>query len=132
VFSDGIRSYVDFGEKWLELSGLPYQINTALLGFIVGFGTVRILLLMRLQVFKMLLNYHGWMHNPKSTTTKVNRIADKKPTADASLYFLYSIILPVAPRNGAFAGLGIFRTFISAFTIDALARESRIIIKKRK
>ena len=71
VFSDGIRSYVDFGEKWLELSGLPYQINTALLGFIVGFGTVRILLLMRLQVFKMLLNYHGWMHNPKSTTTKM-------------------------------------------------------------
>lgn len=71
VFSDGIRSYVDFGEKWLELSGLPYQMNTALLGFIVGFGTVRILLLMRLQVFKMLLNYHGWMHNPKSTTTKV-------------------------------------------------------------
>jgi hypothetical protein len=36
VFSDGIRSYVDFGEKWLELSGLPYQMNTALLGFIVG------------------------------------------------------------------------------------------------
>ena len=71
VFSDGIRSYVDFGEKWLELSGLPYQINTALLGFIVGFGTVRILLLMRLQVFKMLLNYHGWMNNPKSTTTKM-------------------------------------------------------------
>ena len=71
VFSDGIRSYVDFGEKWLELSGLPYQMNTALLGFIVGFGTVRILLLMRLQVFKMLLNYHGWMNNPKSTTTKV-------------------------------------------------------------
>ncbi|XP_052106150.1 carnitine O-palmitoyltransferase 1, liver isoform-like [Mytilus californianus] len=71
VFSDPVRSYVDFGEKWLELSGLPYQMNTALLGFIVGFGTVRILLLMRLQLFKMLLNYRGWMHNPKSTTTKM-------------------------------------------------------------
>jgi hypothetical protein len=34
----------------------------------------------------------------------------------------YCIILPVAPRNGAIAGLGIFRTFISAFTLDALAQ----------
>lgn len=72
VFSDPVRSYVDFGEKWLELSGLPYQMNTALLGFIVGFGTVKILLLMRLQLFKMLLNYRGWMHNPKSTATQVS------------------------------------------------------------
>jgi len=73
VFSDPVKNLVDFGEKWLGLSALPYQMNTALLGFIVGFGLVRILLLMRLQILKMLLDYHGWMDNPKSTTTKVRK-----------------------------------------------------------
>lgn len=71
VFSDPVINFVDFGEKWLGLSGLPYQMNSALLGFIVGFGTYRILLLMRIQILKMLLNYQGWMTDPKSTTTKM-------------------------------------------------------------
>lgn len=72
VFSEPLKTYVDFGEKWMSLSGLPYQMNTAMLGFIVGFGFVKIFLLMRIQLFKMLLNYQGWMTNPKSMATKVN------------------------------------------------------------
>ena len=71
VFCEPVKNLVDFGEKWMELSGLPYQMNIALLGFVVGYGTVRILKLMRIQIFRMLLNYQGWMFNPKSTTTKV-------------------------------------------------------------
>lgn len=71
VFSEGVKNLVDFGEKWMELTGIPYQMNIALLGFIVGYGTTRICLLMRMQLFKMLLAYQGWMFNPKSTTTKV-------------------------------------------------------------
>lgn len=71
VFSNPVRNLVDFGEKWLGLSALPYQMNTALLGFVAGFGLVRILLLARLTILKMLLSYHGWMDNPKSTATKV-------------------------------------------------------------
>ena len=71
VFSEGVKNLVDFGEKWMELTGMPYQMNIALLGFIVGYGTTRICLLMRMQLFKMLLAYQGWMFNPKSTTTKV-------------------------------------------------------------
>ena len=71
VFSEPVKNFVDFGEKWMELSGLPYQMNIALLGFVVGYGTVRVLMLMRFQIFRMLLNYQGWMFNPKSTTTKV-------------------------------------------------------------
>lgn len=71
VFSDPVRNFVDFGEKWMELSALPYQMNIALLGFIVGYGLVKILMLARIMTLKMLLNYHGWMHSPKSTATKV-------------------------------------------------------------
>lgn len=71
VFSEPLKTYVDFGEKWMSLSGLPYQMNTAMLGFIVGFGFVKIFLLMRIQLFKMLLNYQGWMTNPKSMATKM-------------------------------------------------------------
>lgn len=71
VFSEPVKNFVDFGEKWMELSGLPFQMNIALLGFVVGYGTVRVLMLMRIQIFRMLLNYQGWMFNPKSTTTKM-------------------------------------------------------------
>ena len=71
VFCEPVKNLVDFGEKWMELSGLPFQMNIALLGFVAGYGTVRILQLMRIQVFRMLLNYTDWMFNPKSTTTKV-------------------------------------------------------------
>ena len=71
VFCEPVKNWVDFGEKWMELSGLPFQMNIALLGFVAGYGTVRILQLMRIQVFRMLLNYTDWMFNPKSTTTKV-------------------------------------------------------------
>lgn len=70
--SDPVLNVFDFGEKWVGLTGLPYQMNTAFLGFVVGFGLVRILLWMRCQILKMLLHYHGWMTNPKSTTTKVS------------------------------------------------------------
>lgn len=71
LFSEPVKTLVDFGEKWMELSGIPYQMNIALLGFIVGYGTTKIFLLMRMQVFRMLLAYQGWMFNPKSTTTKM-------------------------------------------------------------
>ncbi|XP_048732757.2 carnitine O-palmitoyltransferase 1, liver isoform-like isoform X2 [Ostrea edulis] len=71
VFSEPLKTYVDFGEKWMSLSGLPYQMNTAMLGFIVGFGFVKIFFLMRIQLFRMLLNYQGWMTNPKSMATKM-------------------------------------------------------------
>lgn len=71
VFCEPVKNVVDFGEKWMELSGLPYQMNIALLGFVVGYGTVRMLLLMRIQIFRMLLNYQDWIFNPKSTTTKM-------------------------------------------------------------
>lgn len=71
VFSEPLKNYVDFGEKWMSLSGLPYQMNTAMLGFIVGFGFVKIFLLMRILLFRMLLNYQGWMTNPKSMATKM-------------------------------------------------------------
>lgn len=72
VFSEPVKNLVDFGEKWMELSGIPYQMNIAMLGFIVGYGSTKMFLLMRMQLFKMLLAYQGWMFNPKSTTTKVN------------------------------------------------------------
>ena len=75
VFSEPVKNFVDFGEKWMELSGLPFQMNIALLGFVVGYGTVRVLMLMRIQIFRMLLNYQGWMFNPKSTTTKVQNLS---------------------------------------------------------
>ena len=71
VFSTGVENLVDFGKKWMDLTGIPYQMNIALLGFIVGYGTTKIFLLMRMQLFKMLLGYQGWMFDPKSLTTKV-------------------------------------------------------------
>ncbi|WAR19552.1 CPT1A-like protein [Mya arenaria] len=71
VFSTGVENLVDFGVKWMELTGIPYQMNIALLGFIVGYGTTKMFLLMRMHLFKMLLAYQGWMFNPKSTTTKM-------------------------------------------------------------
>lgn len=71
VFSEPVKNLVDFGEKWMELSGIPYQMNIAMFGFVVGYGTTKMFLLMRMQLFKMLLAYQGWMFNPKSMTTKV-------------------------------------------------------------
>ena len=71
VFCEPVKNLVDFGQKWMELSGIPYQMNIALLGFIVGYGTTKIFVLMRMQLFRMLLAYRGWMFNPKCTTTKV-------------------------------------------------------------
>ncbi|XP_053407810.1 carnitine O-palmitoyltransferase 1, liver isoform-like [Mercenaria mercenaria] len=71
VFSEPVKNLVDFGEKWMELSGIPYQMNIAMFGFIVGYGSTKMFLLMRMQLFKMLLAYQGWMFNPKSTTTKM-------------------------------------------------------------
>jgi hypothetical protein len=72
VFSEPVKNLVDFGEKWMELSGIPYQMNIAMFGFIVGYGSTKMFLLMRMQLFKMLLGYQGWMFNTKSTTTKVS------------------------------------------------------------
>ncbi|KAK3093524.1 hypothetical protein FSP39_016746 [Pinctada imbricata] len=103
VFSEPVKTYVDFGEKWMALSGLPYQMNTAMLGFIVGFGFVRIWLLMRLQIMKSLLSYRGWMHNPKSTTTKLWALMLNalRGTGDFPTFFFEPLLpkLPVPDLN---------------------------------
>ncbi|XP_021372697.1 carnitine O-palmitoyltransferase 1, liver isoform-like isoform X2 [Mizuhopecten yessoensis] len=103
VFSDPVRNFVDFGEKWMELSALPYQMNIALLGFIVGYGLVKVLMLARIMVLKMLLNYHGWMHSPKSTATKLWGLMLKAIVGKGNfpLYFFQPMLphLPVPDLN---------------------------------
>lgn len=98
VFSDPVRNFVDFGEKWMELSALPYQMNIALLGFIVGYGLVKILLLARITILKMLLNYHGWMHSPKSTATKIWGLMLKAIVGKGNFpTFFFQAMLPRLP-----------------------------------
>lgn len=53
------------------ISSLSDRVYLAVIGFLFGFGAAKGCNALRLWLLKVLLGYHGWMHNPKSFKTKV-------------------------------------------------------------
>ena len=56
---------------WVGTDEILPRACASLIGFVLGFGSVKLSVWLRWRTLKALLSYHGWIYNQKSFKTRV-------------------------------------------------------------